>query len=888
MPERERAERISGAVKAVLPAADVVVVPDPSGLMVRVVSDDFEALNDQERRLRALAEVEAGDKGEVHTWELLTPSETEWFGDLTAEPQRVPGWPRVFDLAEESAEPTEITFASDLDDDLDSAPVVTFYSLKGGVGRSTALVATARRLSSQLGLKVLCIDMDLEAPGLDALFGIESQVRSNQGVVSALLEYEFETVPSVLEHVLPVDDAGRLYCLPAGRLDSTYAGQLRSLEPEIWYREKINALHRLIDDVRGSNLKPDVILIDSRTGVSPVAAPLLFDVSDMAVVCFHPHGQARHGTEMLTKALLRSTTRRTGGVPLTPEPRFVVSPMPPGVSATRLAERAKSWVEDWLGPLVSTHKKDEQPLSTRNASSSLSPEDVTHVVPYNAEVAYSDVVASAKTQLEPYGRIADWILQIVPEPAPERTQHRQTSASKAASLRQLSFSTGTAEQLNNDEFLQDYVVTRQVNETADPEVPLILGRKGTGKTALFRWLAAGRANHWTPVLVTTPNQLSARPDWSFGPENYGAIDATLTARGLDWGAFWQVVIGLAIHRTQGALESMGAPHMALEQVGEGDFAVTRAIVEVLNDPMGPLECADWLRRVDAQVKDTPLLLLFDGLDTAFGHSPESRTRRSAAIAGLLTKQADLASKLTNIRLKIFVRQDIWQGLRFENKSHFYGLSRRLQWADREEYFKVVLKRAVRAPAFRSILDSVDGGLAESDVAFWSPNQVAAAWGALVGERMRGERTAFTANWVWNRLADGNGDHSPRSLLQLFAAALEWERDEEKRSTYDRSVLRPRSLALSLETVSDAALSALLDEEFQELQQVESALRDYGRTPVSEDVLTAALDDTSEDLLGLAQEAGLIALMENNDGSARLFRVPDLYRWALDVTRRGPM
>ncbi|MER7702227.1 ParA family protein [Kitasatospora sp. NPDC097605] len=862
------------AIRAAVPDAAVAVVPDAGGFIVRVISEHFVAVPENDRRSSLLQELAPGTAIGVHTWELLTPSEAEWFGDLTTEPAPPPGWSAAFNRAE-STDPAEVTFASDLDENLDSAPVVTFYSLKGGVGRSTALAAVARRLSSEHGLRVLCVDMDLEAPGLDSLFGITHKGESDRGVVAALLQYEFDDEVSVLDHVVPVDDTGRLYCMPAGRLDSTYAARLRSLEPEIWYRERINALHRLIDDARRSNLQPDVILIDSRTGVSPVAAPLLFDVSDMAVICFHPHDQARVGTELLSRALLRSTTRRHAHVNLTPEPRFVVSPMPPGVSAARLADRARSWVDEWLAPF----------RATRADAPRLAAEEITHIVPYNAEVAFADTVTTDKERLYPYARIADWIVQIVPEPAPEPALQHRTSASKKGALGELSFSTDTAERLDNEEFLQDYVVTRQVSETADPDTPLILGRKGTGKTALFRWLAAGELKGWAPVCVTTPDRFDQRPDWSFGPDNYAAIDAQISKVGLDWGTFWQTLMALAIYRTQ-TMGGLGAPHPAMESLESGDFAATRAVSEVLKDPMGPLQCADWLRRVDAHGEQR-LLLLFDGLDTAFGHTPDQRRRRSHAIAGLLARQADLAPKLKRLRLKIFVRQDIWSNLQFENKSHFYGITRRLQWEDQREYFKVVLKRAVRSEAFREILRAVDPSLTASDVASWSSDQVDQAWSSLVGERMRGERTAFTSNWVWNRLADGNGDHSPRALLQLFAAALDWERDEEKRSTYDRSVLRPRSLALSLEQVSDPALSALLDEEFQELRQVATALREYGRTPIGEDTLRAALGNTPEDLITLAKEAGLITVSES-DGTSRAFRVPDLYRWALSVTRRGPM
>jgi hypothetical protein len=47
-------------------------------------------------------------------------------------------------------------------------PFITFYSFKGGVGRSMAAINVAGILASR-GFRVLVIDMDLEAPGLSFL-----------------------------------------------------------------------------------------------------------------------------------------------------------------------------------------------------------------------------------------------------------------------------------------------------------------------------------------------------------------------------------------------------------------------------------------------------------------------------------------------------------------------------------------------------------------------------------------------------------------------------------------------------------------------------------------------------------------------------------------------
>lgn len=149
--------------------------------------------------------------------------------------------------------------------------------------------------------------------------------------------------------------------------------------------------------------------------------------------------------------------------------------------------------------------------------------------------------------------------------------------------------------------------------------------------------------------------------------------------------------------------------------------------------------------------------------------------------------------------------------------------------------------------------------------------------------MKGGKTTFTRNWVWNRLADGQGDHGPRTLPQLFHEAVLWERSEEGRNPYSRSVLRPRALVPSLDVVSEQALDALV-EEFPELQNTIDALARLGRTPVE------ARDLNSEGVapsdLELAREIGLLAVYESSAEEVRRYRVPDLYRRALGMTRKG--
>src|SRR5437868_12111858 len=63
--------------------------------------------------------------------------------------------------------------------------IISFYSYKGGVGRSMALANVAWILASN-GKRVLAVDWDLEAPGLHRYFRpflLDPELTSSRGVI---------------------------------------------------------------------------------------------------------------------------------------------------------------------------------------------------------------------------------------------------------------------------------------------------------------------------------------------------------------------------------------------------------------------------------------------------------------------------------------------------------------------------------------------------------------------------------------------------------------------------------------------------------------------------------------------------------------------------------
>ena len=873
---RDRIERNLTAAGLIID--DLRLQPDSfRGWHLVIVSPGFAGSSDRERRETALK----GLEGETFQWvDLLTPEEREWAGDLPIDSdlEDLPMWPEALARAQAVSEESVI-FPSDLDEDLPRPIVASFYSLRGGVGRSTALAYTAQILASR-GHSVLCVDMDLEAPALAALFGKENEIREGQGLVSILLALDQGEKPDIVQHIIRVSESDELYCLPAGIPNADYARRLRLLDPEGWYREECNPLRALLNGISTTlPFRPDLVLMDARTGISPMSAPLLFDLSDLAIVTFFPHPQSYMGTRALVQAILRAHSRRERDAQkLTPEPRFLVSPVPASKAPEvqqRYRLRAIEWIADWLTPLAGRREAGAPPVE---------PEEITHFVPYQESIATSDQILMDNDALRDYEAIAEWLERFVPAKSEQRVPIHLPEV-KQRILDRLEFSAGTAEQ--QEDFLDTFVNTELVDRARSVGKPLVLGRKGTGKTAIFRRIAEG--TDYNSIVVLSPSPFRGRYPWGLSVDGFQAIEEYFKETQTGWREFWMLYTGLAsfISLTR-QRQNPSLPDAPLQtsikalvsQRRLTERQVVKCLQEMLSAPQVGLIVSDWLQELDAALK-AQTLVLFDGLDTGFGNRNEERERRTRAIEGLFSFVIDREATLAHMRFKILLREDIWNKLRFENKSHLYGRSVRLAWRSQADYVKTVLKQALRNEDFKELIENTEPQI-RGDVDGWPDETVFRVWNILVGERMKGGKTTFTRNWVWNRLADGNGDHSPRALLQLFREATAWEQEEHRKNPYDGTVIRPRALITSLDrVVSEEALSALR-EEFEELQEIEKRLRDLGRTPVD----ASEFSGLSEQLM-LAREVGLVEIYEETEVDVRRYRIPDLYRLGLGMTRQGP-
>lgn len=212
------------------------------------------------------------------------------------------------------------------DDSCDGTSMIfTFYSYKGGVGRSMAL-ANVAEFFYQNGLNVLIVDWDLEAPGLERFFPVNHQeVLGRDGVIDMLLDYK-ERMTKKLE----LDEKGEFpFLKPTSDLTidlhphpekKTEDRSLRLLTAgNRSTAEFVNYAHAVItfdwqdfyENWKGEHYfewlrqqliaAADIVLIDSRTGVTEMGGVCTYQLADVVVMFCGTNEQNLNGTREMAE-----------------------------------------------------------------------------------------------------------------------------------------------------------------------------------------------------------------------------------------------------------------------------------------------------------------------------------------------------------------------------------------------------------------------------------------------------------------------------------------------------------------------------------------------------------------------------------------------------------
>jgi tetratricopeptide (TPR) repeat protein/Mrp family chromosome partitioning ATPase len=216
--------------------------------------------------------------------------------------------------------------------------VVTFYSYKGGVGRTLALANVAAALAAW-GYRVLCVDWDLEAPGLSYYFHQWIKAPSF-GLVDLIEDVAAGEPPDVQRATMTLPLPGledRLALIPAGRQDATFASRVQRIDWTRLYEEYElgAALEQMRTDWLG---RFDFVLIDSRTGITDIGGICTVQLPDILAVMFTANHQSLDGAIEVAQRAIKARSE----LPYD-RARLLIFPIPSRFDAREEYDHAVRW-----------------------------------------------------------------------------------------------------------------------------------------------------------------------------------------------------------------------------------------------------------------------------------------------------------------------------------------------------------------------------------------------------------------------------------------------------------------------------------------------------------------------------------------------------------------
>ena len=465
-------------------------------------------------------------------------------------------------------------------------------------------------------------------------------------------------------------------------------------------------------------------------------------------------------------------------------------------------------------------------------------------------------------------------------------------------------SNGRAESEGADVFGKMFYSPKEHIGALDPDVSLILGSRGSGKTALFRAVTEFDLSDTLRQLFPKA-RIHSNCDW-IAVRLYDKLYPDQTQlRSFFEGTsltedqshyFWQCVLVRSLWKylDQDSQEECDVFNMA--------ESTTKAFLDVGQN--NSEKAAKALDRLDDRLETDGRILFvgFDELDLLIN-------RNGRAASTLVGFWASRWRRWKGIRAKLFLRSDIYRRFIVEGGADLAKISANrfeLAWTNESLIAMLVKrilntdlvawKRALRLSGKRSpVEDRKLGASLHSDSLVDLHKVLHDILGPYMGPT---KKKGASEKWIIEHIKDCQGNASPRSLVRMFELAAERQLNDKRESSV---YLEPTYLRQALTTVSKDHVQSCLDEwpwmqglrerldKWTSIRQVpmerkpfEAQLRKTWNQPWHQiPELAVPPCDDPQGFVVLLIEAGI--LRERNDGK---LDTTDLYLDGLGFKRKG--
>ncbi len=776
--------------------------------------------------------------------------------------------------------------------------LVSFYSFKGGVGRTTTMMMAAIGVAKR-GKKVVVLDFDLEAPGVSSFFPEETL--SQYGILDFFVECN--ACPDAInidEYLYPVGEychvnqyGGEIYILPAvgvaARNDiETYRKNLMRFDMDVpaYDGEKtpIDLLLTKIDIF----LEPDYIFIDTRSGIHQIGGITLTRYSDLAVLFFYGSKQNIEGMRMTLPILKSSDT----------EFLLVNSKVP--VNETLAQLEKKMYIEGSYNVLCSCDRRyHDNEIMIEDETSEHYPIHITYNAGLEVITSVDQLRKGYDDQETEYTSIVNVIEDTLQDRLVEAEVVGNVPESKEIVQAFSDIIGGLETAAAEDEFATEkdlknnFYPLKGYNFIFDQRKFLVLGQKGVGKTALF---SALKNNGYAKALARYLNvniEQYEHTEWIVGTSHatdyidiFGCLANEEQIRGFLYYETVRILLENDCELEKTIFKSpMGDLFRSPLGVGQyqlltGDTAfLLKKLLEEVNREYGR--------------KNKVVTIIYDALDRIV--APKDR---KAFVSALINMWYMNENTLQNIRSKIFLRKDIYdREVNVPDKVKLKNYSVTIAW-EYDQLFGMIWKRSISvSEPMRLLYEKIVkkqvsevSGLGYIPTVNEEENREMLS--VLIGVKMGSGNKASTYNWFKNRLADTQGAIVPRSMIDIFAKAArkEMELQKEGNPSLFRSMIRPRCFEDVLPEVSEKRVIDL-KEEFIEYARFFDSLKDTVQgSPASEDVLNDALRSSGflnpkEEILNLIN-IGVLKQYQRKVSDSVRYHFPDIYLRGLGLQRSG--
>lgn len=459
---------------------------------------------------------------------------------------------------------------------------------------------------------------------------------------------------------------------------------------------------------------------------------------------------------------------------------------------------------------------------------------------------------------------------------------------------------GRAEGAQNDQLGRGFYPVAEHLRLLDPDVVLVVGPRGSGKTQITRMLTD--ANLAQTVARFAPKvRLPQKARWLAAyPAGRDVFDGNglrhfIAQHNSDPDVLRDVWLAYLLRRlhaelgeaSKDKLASLFSPPAADIEAVYGAFRALGAAPIVVLDSFDQ----------ELESRGEFLFVTYDELDT-LGHGDWQLIE--AGIRGLIALWAAYTRRWQNLRAKLFLRTDLYERHAQVGGADLYKLAAsrvELNWGDRDLY-AMLLKRVANADEqLATYLKTAKGIEWKSDedlghiplLKRWDDARPAIE--RMVGPYMgANQKKGLVYRWLLDHVRDGLGRAYPRPLVQMVELAAAKDRQQAESIAKPR-LLQPTSLRSALDRVSTDHVVQAKDE-FPWLDTVKASFAVNPLVPYLEKDAAKLFDLVEansgpqppyqgKELLSYLIELGILRRRPD-----RRIDAPDLFLVGLDLRRKG--